>query len=238
MALLDRSVRRALRPMTNVIGGLRRKFYGPITHVRTEDNLVALTFDDGPHPKYTIELLEILERFGAKATFFMVGQVAARYPELVKLVADKGHAIGNHSFSHAAFPSLTRDGRKAELKKCEAVLKPHMGMIFRPPFGSENIWCHRDAIALNYRVVKWNISVDDWREHPADWIAEQLLKQMRTGSIALLHDNVVDDPEANQVRTLEAVRCVLNKSAGRFNFCTLPYLLAAGKPKTSFHIVN
>lgn len=229
--------RRTLRPATYVLGGLRRKFYGPITHVRTEENLVALTFDDGPHPKYTVELLEILEQFGAKVTFFMVGQVAARHPEIVELVAAKGHAIGNHSFSHVAFPALASSDRNAELEKCEAVLRPYQAMIFRPPFGSEDIWCHRDTTKSNYHVVKWSISVDDWREHPADWIAEQLLQQMKPGAIVLLHDNVADNPESDQTRTLEAVRSVLSKDAGRFKFCTLPQLLAAGRPQRSFHII-
>jgi len=227
-------LRRAFRPATDLFGGLRRKYYGPITRVRTTQNLVALTFDDGPHPEFTVELLDILAAFGAKATFFMVGQNAARHPEIVKKVVDRGHAIGNHSYSHPSFPRLNSKARLGEIQRCEAAVGQHMAKLFRPPFGAENALCHHDALQLGYRIVNWSISVDDWRHHSAEWIADRLLQQLRPGSIALLHDNVVDDPATDRRETLEAVEHVLKAASDRFEFCTLPDLLAAGTPMTSF----
>jgi peptidoglycan/xylan/chitin deacetylase (PgdA/CDA1 family) len=227
-------IRRAMRPPTILFGGLRRKYYGPTTHVRTDADLVALTFDDGPHPKFTEELLTILASFGAKATFFMIGQNAARYPELVKLVADQGHAIGNHSFSHAAFPKLSSKERRRDIQQCEAVLQPHTAKLFRPPFGAESMLSHRDALDLGYHVVKWNIAADDCEEHSPDWIAQRLMQQIAPGSIVLLHDNVVDNPGSDRTQTLDAVRRVLGNASGRFQFCTVPQLLRAGIPMTTF----
>jgi peptidoglycan-N-acetylglucosamine deacetylase len=223
-----------MRPTTILFGGLRRKYYGPTTHVRTDANLVALTFDDGPHPKFTEELVKILASFGAKATFFMIGQNAVRYPELVKLVADHGHAIGNHSFSHAAFPKLSSKARRSDIQQCEAVLRPYMVKLFRPPFGAENMLCHRDALDLGYQVVKWNLATDDWNEHSPEWITQRLLQRIGPGSIALLHDNVVDRPGSDRTQTLEAVRGVLGLASGRYQFCTVPQLLQVGMPMTSF----
>jgi peptidoglycan-N-acetylglucosamine deacetylase len=233
--LVRRVVRRSFRPATNLFRGLRRKIYGPTTHVQTDSNLVSLTFDDGPNPKSTVELLKILESFGAKATFFIVGKNAIRYPEIVKLIADQGHAIGNHSYSHATFPHMTSKARRSDIHKCEAALQPYMAMLFRPPFGSENIFCHYDALHLGYRVIKWNISVDDWRQYSPEWIAERLVNQLKGGSIALLHDNVIDRPGSDQQQTLEATRMLLSVASRRYTFCTVPQLLAAGKPMTSFH---
>lgn len=229
--------RRALRPAFDLVGGLRRKYYGPITHVRTTSKLAALTFDDGPHPKYTVELLEILASFGAKATFFMIGQRAIQYPELVKLVADHGHAIGNHSFSHPSFPTVDAKTRQNEIQRCEAALRPHMVKLFRPPFGSENLFCHRELHRFGYRVVKWNVAADDWEEHSPEWIADRLLRQIEPGVITLLHDNLVDKPESNRTQTLEAVRKVLRETSGRLTFCTVPHLLAAGTPMRSFQAI-
>lgn len=196
---------------------------------------MALTFDDGPHPKFTCEILKILAEFGAKATFFMVGQNALRYPELIKQVAAGGHAIGNHSFSHAAFPKLNGKARRADIEQCEAVLQPHMAKLFRPPFGSENMSSHRDARRLGYRVIKWSISADDWQPHSPDWIANRLLHQMMPGSIALLHDNVADNPDSDRTQTLQAVRKVLADASGRYEFCTVPQLLGAGVAMASFN---
>jgi peptidoglycan-N-acetylglucosamine deacetylase len=226
--------RRLARQVIDFPGGLRRKYYGPITHVRTEANLVALTFDDGPHPLFTPDLLRILDRFSAKATFFMVGEKARQNPEIVKQVADGGHAIGNHSFSHARYTKLTSDARRRDIRECEAVLHPYMVKLFRPPFGQENALTHRDALQLGYHVVKWNLAPDDWRPHTPDWIAEYFLEQVAPGAIALLHDNVIDNPESDRAQTLDAVEKVLARASDRYQFCTVPQLLTAGLPMTTF----
>jgi peptidoglycan-N-acetylglucosamine deacetylase len=219
---------------------LRRKYYGPITHVQTSANLVALTFDDGPHPKFTIELIRILRHFGAKATFFMVGKAASLNPEVVKLVVEEGHAIGNHSFSHIAFPHLDSAARRDEISRCAEILRPYGTKLFRPPYGVENMLCHRDARSLGYQVVKWNVAVSDWEDNSGDWIAEGILQRLTAGSIVLLHDNLImhhslsAKPTDKREQTLDAVEKVLSRASGKFKFCTVPELLKAGRPMTSF----
>ena len=232
--------KRSARAAREFLARFRRKCYGPITHVRTNANLVALTFDDGPHPKFTIELLRILARFGAKATFFMVGKAASLNPDVVKTVAEEGHAIGNHSFTHTAFPQLSGAARRDEIRRCAEALRPYATALFRPPYAAENLFCHCDARMLGYQVVKWNVAVSDWEDHSSDWIADGILTRLAGGSIVLLHDNLIlhhnlaGEPAPNREQTLDAVEKVLSRAGGRFRFCTVPELLQAGRPLTSF----
>ena len=103
-------VRILRKPFTAVVQKVtcvRDDVPGTITGVTTRDPVAALTFDDGPHPEYTPLLLNILERYQARATFFMIGDAAQRHPDLVRQVAQGGHAIGNHSWDHPFFPSLS-----------------------------------------------------------------------------------------------------------------------------------
>ena len=230
---MSKLIRGSGRRLGDFLSGIRRKFYGPITHVRMTSNHAALTFDDGPHPEFTVALLRILRQFGVKATFFMVGEVAARYPEVVRMVAEDGHVIGNHSHSHRAFPELDREGRRTELELCARTLYPYENKLFRPPFGRENLASHRDAVNLGYRVIGWNLSVDDWRQHSADRLAERLMQGLRPGSIVLLHDSRVDDPASSRAQTLKAVEDVLGRTSGKFSFLTVPELLAMGRPMSS-----
>jgi len=232
--LLQKLVRGSSRRTGLFFTGFRRKFYGPITHVETDAKVAALTFDDGPHPEYTVALLQVLEHYGAKATFFMIGQTAQRYPDLVKMVADQGHTIANHSLTHAPFPSLDSKARIDEIIACDKVLQPYSVTLFRPPFGLENAFTHRDARRLGYRVIKWSISADDWRDHSPDWIADKLTSQLTRGSIILLHDNRIDDPEKSQMNTVHALEKVLAATARSYEFCTVPKLLTLGRPMTSF----
>src|SRR5262249_51775884 len=132
-----------------------------------------------------------LKRFDAKATFFMVGKAASINPDVVKMVAEEGHAIGNHSFTHIAFPQLDSAGRREEIRHCAEILKPYGTMLFRPPYGVENLFCHHDARSLGYQVVKWNVAVSDWEDNSGDWIAEGILQRLTAGSIVLLHDNLI-----------------------------------------------
>src|SRR2546422_5376827 len=107
-------------------------FLGSITHVETAEPVAALTFDDGPHAASTPQLLEILERHHARATFFMLGQFAIQYPELVQRIAQAGHAIGNHSWDHASFPFITGRQRRAPIR-AGAIAHPTPRQRVLPP---------------------------------------------------------------------------------------------------------
>ena len=223
-----------MRRASVFFSGFRRKLYGPITHVKTSHNAVALTFDDGPHPENTMALLNVLKRYGAKATFFVIGQRAQQYPDLIRLVAEEGHAVANHSLTHRAFPTLSSGARMQEIRACQEALHPYGSNLFRPPFGLENMFTHNDARLLGYDVIKWSISVDDWRDHPSEWLADRIMDRLVPGSIILLHDNRLETPAVSQKQTADALEKVLAATNRNFTFCTVPELLKMGKPMSSF----
>ena len=163
---------------------------GTITCVSTKDPVAALTFDDGPDPNYTPRLLDVLRRYQAQATFFMIGEAAHKYPQLVRRVAQEGHAIGNHSWDHRFFPSLPGRERRQQIRACECALAPYMQRFFRPPYGAQSLASRVDALRLGYKVVAWNLDVKDWRDNDAERVAERLYVGVRPGSIVLLHDAI------------------------------------------------
>jgi peptidoglycan-N-acetylglucosamine deacetylase len=208
--------------------------FGTITHVATDEPVAALTFDDGPEPTFTPRLLEILERHGARGTFFMVGLAASRQRELVERVARGGHAIGNHSWDHVSFPLLRSRWRRLQIRWCEEVLAPHGRRLFRPPWGHQNLASHLDALRLGYRVVTWNLMAEDWADDSAEVLAERVLGGLRPGSIVLFHDALFRTHELrcrDREPTLRAVEILLAELAGRYRFVTVPELLRLGRPR-------
>ena len=209
---------------------LRRRFFGPITEVRTSERVVALTFDDGPNPVHTPRLLDVLARHRAKATFFMLGRAARAYPELVEAVAEAGHAIGNHSHSHCDFLTVPHRRRSAEIRTCSKWLGDHEAKIFRPPYGRENLATHLTARTLGYKVAKWTISTGDWEAVSSAEIYERMRKGLRPGAIILLHDGSGRDPSCDRSATVDAVDRLL-REAREYRYITLPELLLNGRPK-------
>jgi len=163
---------------------------------RRPDEL-ALTFDDGPNPAWTPRLLDILATHGVRATFFMVGRFVQAEPALVRRVAEEGHLIGNHSWSH---PNLARTPASRVVEEltrtCEA-LEQRLGKpvrFFRPPYGARRPFVLRTARDLGMTPVTWNAMTTDWSDPSADRIAEQLKSKIETNrrrgwaSNIVLHD--------------------------------------------------
>ncbi len=150
---------------------LAEKVTGTITHFAATD-AVALTFDDGPHPEHTPRLLDILERHQVRATFFPVGEFAQKYPELIRRAAEAGHAIGNHSWSHAAFPFITSREQREQIRAAAQAVAPYGQRIFRPPYGYQNVRSRLNAMWLGYQVVTWSVHAEDWFDRDADWMVE------------------------------------------------------------------
>ena len=158
---------------------------------------LALTFDDGPNPKWTPRLLDVLGERGVKATFFMLGGRAQAEPELVRRIAAEGHLIGNHSWSHPNL-ALTAAGKvREELTRTSETIEQITAekvKYFRPPFGARRPAVFRIARELGLRVVTWNAMTSDWSEPSADRIAGQLVEKIdrlvRRGRAAniVLHD--------------------------------------------------
>lgn len=206
-------------------------------HVETKEAIAALTFDDGPHPNFTPRLLEILEKHNAKATFFLVGESAAQYPELVEQIALAGHSIGNHSWNHPSFPLISGNKRRRQIRRCEEVTSPYGQKLFRPPFGHQTLASRLDALLCGYKVIAWSVVGLDWLDHDANQIVDDILSQLRPGSIILLHDALYVTEQQNYASreaTIEAVDLLLENQRNKFSFLTVPELINCGQPEYEF----
>lgn len=226
-------IKHTLWPPRQLLGAVARRLIGTITRVSTQEAVAALTFDDGPHPEFTPRLLDILKKHQAQATFFMIGQVAQQYPEIVRQVAQAGHAIGNHTWDHPSLPLISRRERWRQIRACARVIAPYGQRLLRPPYGHESMASRLDALWLGYRVVTWNVLAYDWLDRDARWMADHLMKRIKPGSIVLLHDALYHtlEPEyADREPMLETVDMLLTQLGSRFRFVTVPELLRHGRP--------
>jgi peptidoglycan/xylan/chitin deacetylase (PgdA/CDA1 family) len=226
-------LRKLKRRVKNVGERLSRQWLGAITHVQTSHPVVALTFDDGPHPLHTPQLLRILHKHGAKATFFVVGEAASKHPELVKMTAEAGHSVGNHSWDHPPFPSLkTRRQRREQIRACSTAIAPYGSRLFRPPFGANNLAVEMDAYSLGYKTVMWNLSLTDWLPLQPEELAARMIESIRPGTIVLLHDAIfcsrVSGTQQDRAPMLEGLDMALTEIGNRFRFVTVPDLLRCG----------
>jgi len=194
---------------------------------RQADLTIALTFDDGPHPTLTPQILDILNQYQIKATFFMVGENAERYPELVTRIRDEGHEIGNHTYSHIQIKSADALQLEEEILHCESIiggisdLRPK---LFRPPEGSFHEELGQMCDALGYRVVLWSVDTRDWCRLPPKDITEKVLKDVRSGDIILMHDYI-----GSNSPTPTALKQILPRLIKRgYTFSTVSELLERG----------
>jgi peptidoglycan/xylan/chitin deacetylase (PgdA/CDA1 family) len=216
-----------------VVSYFAKKLVGAVTRVETGDNILALTFDDGPHPEFTPILLQILAEHDARATFFVVGEAAERYPELLARVSSSGHTVGNHSYSHLPFTMISHRERISQVLRCEKAIAPFGMRYFRPPYGYQGLFSRLDLTFLRYEVVTWNIDAFDWLDRSPEDICERLVRQLRPGSIVLFHDSFCDPLRGSYLsreRMLEAVKLLLTSLGGRYRFLSLPELFRSGRP--------
>lgn len=151
---------------------------------------MALTFDDGPAPPFTAQILDILRDHKVPATFFVCGQNAERYPELVRRIHAEGHALGNHMYSHP-FLCFQRRGKTAqEIDRTQEVIEKLTGcrpQLFRPPYGVRWFGLYPVLRERGMHVVQWSDTGYDW-ENRAEAIVNAVLRRLRPGSVILLHD--------------------------------------------------
>jgi len=155
---------------------------------------ICLTFDDGPHPKYTLELLKVLEQFQVTASFFWLGQWVEKYPEIAQAVYQQGHWIGLHGYQHDSFPFLTEIALKQSLERTKTAifnacgLEPELIPDVRPPNG---VFLPRTLDLLTtwgYRPVMWSVVPEDWVHPGVEVVTHRVIKQTKNGSIIVLHD--------------------------------------------------
>lgn len=223
-----------LRAARKLITAPARRVFGTVTRVDTTEPVAAITFDDGPDPRYLPPLLDLLKRYGARATFFVIGHKAQKYPDLIARLAAAGHVVGNHSFTHPSFPMLSGRARRAEIRACRAAIAPHGSELLRPPYGHQTLASRLDAMACGYQVIAWSVDVWDWLGKPPAWMADELARRTGPGDIVLLHDAIDADGNPALIEDRSAMMAglemFLQRSAGRLRFVTVPELLAAGRP--------
>lgn len=180
-----------------------------ITSGSKDEKIIALSFDDGPHPKYTVEILDLLKEYDIKATFFVLGMHAESYPDIIKRQVSEGHEIGNHSYSHV-------DMRKASLKVIQNEYNITQDIIynisnvrpkvFRPPYGNYNSEVVDIVTSDDSAVVLWTFYQDskDWSNPGVDKIVDITLSKIQNGDIILFHDYVYK-PESHTVKALETI---------------------------------
>ena len=158
-----------------------------------DEKTIALTFDDGPHPRYTGQILEILDKYDVKATFFFVGQNIEYYPEAARAVVDAGHEIGNHTYTHNRVKEMSQDKVLAEMSRCDDMiyrLGECQTVLFRPPEGAFGEAVEKSAEMLGYSVILWSIDTRDWDHSTPAEIFQNVTQNIDSGDIILMHDYV------------------------------------------------
>lgn len=150
------------------------------------ENEVYLTFDDGPNPEITPWILDELAKTNTKATFFCVGENILRYPEIFERIKNDGHQVGNHTMNHNRSPETDWATYRKSVKDCAELVGNN---LFRPPYGRLNSWRSRQ-LARQYRIIMWTwLSYDYDAQVPLESILQRAEKEIKAGSILVLHDN-------------------------------------------------
>jgi peptidoglycan/xylan/chitin deacetylase (PgdA/CDA1 family) len=169
---------------------------------------IYLTFDDGPHSRFTPQILEVLAEYNAKATFFVVGRTAQNQGELIKKMYDAGHAIGNHSWSHSKLGSADWDTFEKEIDGTAQVLGGYGSHCLRPPYGDVGPNLLANAAEAGYSLIYWSVDPLDWLNQNPETIASRVLAKAQPGSIVLLHDG--GDSRAGTVEALSTILATLS----------------------------
>ncbi len=192
---------------------------------RSKSKKVALTFDDGPHPRYTEAILDILEEYGITATFFVIGVNVENYPRAMERLISSGCEIGNHTYSHKNITKENEQDIIREIQQCEeAIMKMtnQKPCLLRPPEGAyEKNLCNM-ALKLNYNIILWSIDTMDWAHNPSQKIADEVLSSLSDGDIILMHDYV-----SGKNTTCEALRLMIPEILKRgYEFVTVSELIS------------
>lgn len=185
-------------------------FGGGITHGPAGRGLVALTFDDGPHPTATLQIATVLERAGARGSFFEIGRMVDAHPEVTRALVARGHLVGNHSYAHDRWRWL--DPRYPELTRAQAAFRrAGIGcpVWFRPPHGQRTPFVAQVASAASLRMALWNDSASDWALDDPHEVARRVLRKVHDGSIVLLHDGLNGDDSADRSVVVRALPEIL-----------------------------
>ena len=180
---------------------------------------VALTFDDGPSPRCTPQLLDGLKERGVRATFFVVGCQVVKDPDIVERMAAEGHQVGNHSYDHKELDKLSAWEAAEDMRKNEALLRELLGegdYWVRPPYG---LLSEEERQALTVPVIGWSVDTEDWKSKDAGKILDIIYRDIEDGDIILLHDRYLNSVSA-------ALQAVDHLQQQGYRFVTVAELLA------------
>lgn len=202
-----------------------------VSHGSSEQKYIALTFDDGPHPQYTPEILDLLGEYNIKSTFFVLGQFAEQYPDIIKRQSKEGHEIGNHTYSHIDINKASREEIEEEFNKAQKIILSLTGIeskVFRPPYG----FCDEKTISIvdneNCNVILWSSRQDskDWSNPEVDKIVSSTISNIENGDIILFHDYVYFEKS----NTLEALEVIIPELINKgYRFVTVSELMKLPK---------
>ena len=170
-------------------GGERRV---PIYGVDTDRKQVAISFDAAWGDEFTAGILDILDTYDVKATFFLVDFWSQKYPDDVKMIAERGHDIGNHSTTHPDMANLSAEQIAQELNTSADTIESLTGkrpVLFRPPYGSYSDTLIETAESLGYQTIQWSVDSLDWKDISTEQIVERINRNVQNGSIILFHNN-------------------------------------------------
>jgi len=189
-------------------------------HLNTKEKIVALTFDDGPDPRFTPEILDILKKNKIKATFFDVGNKMKLYPQIVKRQVKEGHLIGNHTYTH---PDLIVEDEKTvykELEETEKIIEKETGYrtyLFRPPKGLLDSNIFKAVQQFGYKIILWGIGVENHSLKTPQELASRVISNTYPGTIILAHDG-----RLNRTKTVAAVKIIISQLKKKgYKFVTL-----------------
>ena len=181
----------------------RFQLMGPLVYrANTSAKCVALTFDDGPSPPHTQEVFSVLDRHGAKATFFVIGQNIERHPGIAREIHRRGHKLANHSYTHQPMVLRSPSSLREEITRTDYLIRKsgQTGEIhFRPPHGLKLIALPKVLSELNKTTVTWDITPQDYRRSAPEWTADYVLSRIQPGSIVLLHDKTPEIARATDL---------------------------------------
>ena len=196
--------------------------------VEVDTPVVAITFDDGPHATNTPKLLAMLKQRGIHATFFLVGECARQYPEIVKRIVAEGHEVANHSWSHPNLAKMSDDAVRSQLQRTQDAITDACGVkpvLMRPPYGElttrQRAWVNAD---FGYKIILWDVDPLDWKFRNSERVMHEITTHTHNGSIILVHD-IHATSVAAMPETLDALL------AKGFKFVTVSELLAMEKTK-------
>jgi peptidoglycan/xylan/chitin deacetylase (PgdA/CDA1 family) len=206
------------------------RLYGDALIAPARPDEIALTFDDGPNPRWTPMLLEILARHRVRATFFLIGKYAAMQKPLVRQMREAGHTIGNHSWSHPNFAFQSANRTRVELVRTQQELESILGepvRLFRPPFGARRPYTLLCARSLGLTTVLWNAMAADWKATTIDQVAPRLTTLVErnhargTASNVVLHDGGQHSLDVDRSASVAAAEALLARFGTERRFVSL-----------------